>query len=182
MCDFLAMFSIRYHFSFAFTSLEDRWPASSKSATLSARKAYLLESGVRETFSGRRKKLFYISPFTELTEDLNFAVALPGERLRIKIDTLNSNCQPIAGAESETVVASSLTGRRVELNDLNLARLTVQFPFAPLRVIALIHYHALMLWLKRTPFHQKDERIELQQSVMRPHGSLTRANKRKRLI
>jgi DUF1365 family protein len=41
-----------------------------------------------------------------------------------------------------------------------------------LRVITLIHWHALRLWLKRLPWHRKADHPEQQRNVLRPHASL----------
>ena len=42
-----------------------------------------------------------------------------------------------------------------ELTNRSLARLLLRYPLQPLQVIALIHFQALRLWLKRVPFHHK---------------------------
>ena len=46
-------------------------------------------------------------------------------------------------------------------------------PLLTLRVIFLIHWHALRLGLKRIPWHRKAARADLQQGVLNPHDSIT---------
>jgi uncharacterized protein len=132
--------------------------------TFGEKKAYLLRNCVNSVFRDRQQKLFYISPFTELGQDLVFDLAVPSEILDMRVDTMNGE---------EKVVATSMRGQRLPLTDENLLSLTWRYPWAPARVIALIHFHAVMLWLKRIPHHRKEEDIEQQVGVMHPHHSLT---------
>lgn len=131
--------------------------------TFGEKKAYLLRGRGDGVFYDRQKKLFYISPFTELAQDVVFDLSLPAEKLCMKVDTL---------AGPEKVVSTYLTGKRLSLTDENLLALTVRYPWAPARVILLIHLHAFLLWLKRVPYHRKEENIEQQIAVMNPHVSL----------
>jgi len=57
-----------------------------------------------------------------------------------------------AGARPFTAI---LHGRRRELTNASLNVMLLRFPLMPMRVVWLIHWQALRLWLKRVPFHRK---------------------------
>ncbi len=137
--------------------------------TFGEKKAYLLKRGREKVFRDRQQKLFYISPFTELAQDLVFDLSVPGDRIDMRVDTMDGQ---------DKVVSASVRGKRLPFNDINLLALTMRYPLAPMRVIALIHIHALLLWLKRTPHHKKEDNIERQVAVMNPHYSLRNDTKR----
>jgi DUF1365 family protein len=48
----------------------------------------------------------------------------------------------------------------------------LKYPLLTLRIIFLINWHALLLWLKRIPWHRKAANPELQREVLKPHASL----------
>lgn len=103
-------------------------------------------------------KHFYVSPFSELDLRFDFRLSQPGEGLAVGVNDLNP--------QGETVLVSSLTGRRRPLADRDLIRLTARYPLVTARVIALIHWQAFKLWAKRVPFFAKAERPSLQRGAL----------------
>lgn len=108
-------------------------------------------------------KHFYVSPFSELDLSFDFKLKTPGEMLDIHIDDR---------AGERRVLLSALTGRRVPLTSARLAWFTLKYPFITLKVIGLIHWHALLLWIKRLPWHPKAANAHLQRDVFHPHESI----------
>lgn len=108
-------------------------------------------------------KHFYVSPFSALDLAFDFKLKLPGEVLDIHIDDR---------AGERRVLLSALTGRRVALTSARLAWLTLKYPLITLKVIFLIHWHALLLWLRRLPFAPKEAQADLQRDVYNPHASI----------
>ena len=75
------------------------------------------------------------------------------------------------------VLVTTLTGKRAELTNRNLYWFTLKYPLVTMKVIFLIHWHALRLYWKRVPFHRKADNPALQTEVLRPHASLTGGSK-----
>ena len=124
-------------------------------------KPFLLtrEDLTRNRFQRSYPKLFYISPFTELDKRLEIKVELPGDRLASYVNTY----EPEAG---QPFFRPSLTGRTSPLTTRTLLGYSLRFPLVTLKVIALIHWHALKLYLKKVPFHRKDENPHLQTGII----------------
>ncbi len=118
------------------------------------------------TFRLRVPKHFYVSPYSDVDVAFDFTLRLPGDHLSIQIDDY-------VGAER--TLTSSLAGPRRELTTARLAWFTLKYPFLTLRIIALIHWHALKLWLKRVPWFAKSARPADQRDLYRPHPSLSPA-------
>ncbi len=109
-------------------------------------------------------KHFYVSPFSTPDLSFDFKLRLPGETLEIHINDQDG---------SRLTLLSAMTGKRVALTSRNLAWLTLRHPLVTLRVIFLIHWNALLLWLKRIPWFAKSDHRDLQREVLRPHSSLS---------
>lgn len=116
-------------------------------------------------FGARVPKHFYVSPFSALDAVFDFSVREPGSHLAVRIDDYE---------QRRRTLHSTLTGTANPLTTAALAGAVLRHPLVTLRVITLIHWQALRLWLKGVPHFPKAERPDLQRSVRRPHASLIR--------
>ena len=114
-------------------------------------------------FHRRQPKHFYVSPFTDVDVAFDFTLRLTGEQLSLQIDDYQASARSLT---------STVAGERHPLTASRLAWYTVKFPLLTLRVIGLIHWHALCLWFKKVPWFAKAARREDQRDLYRPHHSL----------
>lgn len=105
-------------------------------------------------------KYFYVSPFIDHDTNFDFSLNAPDEKLNIKIDDFKNG---------ERFFISTLTGTRQALTNARLFLYTIRFPLLTLRIISLIHWHALLLWFKKLPYHKKSENPHLQKEVFRKY-------------
>ncbi len=131
--------------------------------TYHEQKPYVLTLQEGDRFRLVTPKHFYVSPFFDLELHFDFKLRLPSEHLEIHVDDL---------AGTEPVLLTSLKGKRRELTDRALLACFFKYPLLTLRVIFLIHWHALLLWIKGLPVFGKAERPGLQRGLYRPHRSL----------
>lgn len=132
------------------------------SNTFREMKPYLLDTNTLKTsgFHLNTTKYFYVSPFIEHDANFDFNLGIPGEKLNIRIDDFK---------DGKRFFISTVTGTQKKLNNLNLLWYSIRFPFITIRIIILIHWHALMLWRKKITYHKKAENTDLQQGVFRKY-------------
>lgn len=109
-------------------------------------------------FKDSQTKFYYISPFTKLDDTLDFKLTIPSDRLNICIDTSRN---------SQKILLTSMIGDKKELTNRNLLWMSFKFPLITLKVIVLIHWHALLLWLKKIPYEEKTSNPHYQKEVFR---------------
>lgn len=128
-------------------------------------KPYFLGPATRAdgAFRLRVPKHFYVSPFSDVDVEFDFMLRPPDARLAVQIDDHTGG---------RRTLTSTLTGPRRALTGARLAWFTVKYPMLTLRIIALIHWHALRLWLKKVPWYAKAGRAAEQRDLYRPHTSL----------
>ncbi len=106
-------------------------------------------------------KYFYVSPFIDHDTNFDFNLVVPNEKLNVRIDDYK---------DEKRFFISTLTGTRKALNNLNLLWYSLRFPFITLKIITLIHWNAVKLWLKKIPYHKKSAHQNLQREVYRKYS------------
>lgn len=119
--------------------------------------------GAPAAFRHREPKFFYVSPFSDVDVAFDFHLRVPGSALSLQIDDYTG---------ADRTLTSVLTGRRENLSRGRLAWYALKYPLLSLRIVTLIHWHALLLWLKKVPWFAKAARPADQRNVHRPHSSL----------
>ncbi len=94
----------------------------------------------------RADKVFHVSPFIDMRAEYRFQIAEPGEKLGIAIREYQDDALLLVATQS---------GRGQPLTDRALLGALLRFPLATFKVMAMIHWHALTLWLRRAPLFRK---------------------------
>jgi len=92
-------------------------------------------AGVRQ----QQDKLFYVSPFIEMTMRYRFRVTPPGDNVKLRI---------LETDREGPLLAATFNGRRQSLTTRSLLRAFFALPLVTFKIVAAIHWEALRLWLK----------------------------------
>lgn len=111
----------------------------------------------------RVRKDFYVSPFSDPAMEFDFKLGQPGEDWQVNIDDYDAEGR---------VLLSSVSGKRRELSAMRLIWFGIKYPLLSMKIMGLIHWQAMLLWVRKVPFLRKSERLDAQLDVMRPHSSL----------
>lgn len=115
---------------------------------------------VSDIIHAEADKVFHVSPFIDMEARYHFKLRLPTDQVYTYIRETRHN---------EAFFYASQTGKSIALNDKNLL---TQVGFAPLhmlKVIALIHWWALRIWLKGGKFHRTPKHLE---SIQYSHSEM----------
>jgi len=88
-------------------------------------------------------KGFFVSPFIGMDQRYAFTIRAPGERLALRIRQRD--------ADGPWLIATQ-SGRRRPLSDRELLRQWLSHPLMTVKVIVMIHWQALRLWLRGAQF------------------------------
>jgi hypothetical protein len=94
-------------------------------------------------------KRFHVSPFCGVEGSYRFRFFTSEERALARIDHDD---------REGPLLTTSLSGRFVAATPAAALRALLAYPLFSLAVIARIHWHALILWLRRVPFYRKPPR------------------------
>ncbi|MBP9838265.1 MAG: DUF1365 domain-containing protein [Proteobacteria bacterium] len=92
------------------------------------------------------KKVFHVSPFFDIQGNYQFSFDIRVDYINIKINYL---------LEEEIVLTTYLKGELKTLSDSQLFKTLLLSPLMTLKVILLIHFHALRLWFKGAKYRPK---------------------------
>ncbi len=91
----------------------------------------------------RHPKSFHVSPFMNFDMDYAWRIREPGDQLSVHIENLSAD---------QRLFDATLSLQRMPLTAGNLRRVLLAYPVMTMRVVFLIHWQALKLWLKKIPF------------------------------
>lgn len=101
--------------------------------------------------SATADKVFHVSPFMNMDCRYRFALQKPDKTYQVGIYETENN-KPLLNAVQ--------VGKAQDLTTKNLLAVAIKFPFNTLKVVALIHWWALKIWLKGGKFHKTPRHLQ----------------------
>jgi uncharacterized protein len=95
------------------------------------------------------RKEFHVSPFMPMDMRYEWSFSAPGNGLHVHME----NHAAAKGRDGRAVFDATLNLKKEPMTAATMARALLRFPLMSLQVVALIHWQALRLMLKRVPFH-----------------------------
>jgi uncharacterized protein len=107
--------------------------------------------------SFKTTKNFYISPFIAHDSELDFKIKLTDKKVVMHVNDTT---------QDESILKVWVNGDIQDASSSRLLKETLYIPFSTFKIIFLIHWHALVLWLMGIRFYKKGEFKELQQGTL----------------
>jgi DUF1365 family protein len=111
---------------------------------------YLLSASNDEAISAdttlTSNKMLHVSPFCEVKGHYQFAFAETSKKIKVKIDYYD---------EGDVLLQTAVTGEVQQFTTRHLLFALGKQPLLTIGVFFRIHWHALLLWLKRVPFQRQ---------------------------
>ena len=101
-------------------------------------------------------KLFYVSPFIDMQQRYHFTLDAPGDRISIRINEYS---------DDRLMLVATQKGSKEALTDRNLRAAFWRLPLMTLKVIVMIHWHALKIWLRGGRYYSKTTVTESKSSA-----------------
>ena len=106
-------------------------------------------SAITENEFIHREKVFHVSPFCEVKGYYKFQFMIAPQNIKININYYQ---------DDSILISTTIKGDKVALKDRKLIKYFFFYPFITFKVIALIHYHALRLFMKKVPYFKKPKK------------------------
>jgi len=94
-------------------------------------------------------KKMYVSPFNQVEGEYEFHVSPPGKKLAVGVNLR---------VDGAPVLKAYLSAQPKTLSDRTLLQAFTRMPAMTFKVIAAIHWEALLLWLKGLPIARRPKR------------------------
>lgn len=112
--------------------------------TYGGRHSYVLD--VDDRGRARTDKVFYVSPFNDVSGGYEIRLGCAPDRIRVAIGLDRGG---------ERILTATSDGRPQPATAWRLIRLALTHLLMPQRVSALIRFHGILLWLRRLPVHPR---------------------------
>ncbi len=96
-------------------------------------------------------KVFHVSPFIGMKCAYRFRLTKPNKHYQIAIHQTE---------DDQPVLLATQVGKQQDLNSSNLLKAALKHPFNTVKVLVLIHWWALKIWLRGGKFHKTPPGLE----------------------
>lgn len=94
-------------------------------------------------------KRFHVSPFLPMQRDYRWRMQSPDASIRVHMDVMDGDhCE----------FDATLVLQRQPLTAASLSRVLFRYPLMTMKVVAAIHWQALLIWLKRNPVYDHPDK------------------------